>query len=191
MPQLWKLASAAQSRFAGRPVARSDNSRAPWLRSGFRLRANARRAPQLRCDSSVRARDGGDLLKVAKDVAVAVDVRLKNFPVVDAAPARRTGVSQDEARFDLVGRNRQPFATDAVGGQMNGADAAVERGIVILTAGGHMNQLRFDILRQLAQLFFIELAAGEAGEGSGGRDHERRRARDAGAGGRLGIGLEG
>ena len=41
------------------------------------------------------------------------------------------------------------------------ADAAVHRGIVVLASGRHFDDLRFDILRDLANLFDVVSGAGE------------------------------
>ena len=64
---------------------------------------------------------------------------------------------------------------NAVGVEVNGADSAVERGIVILATGGNLDDLRFDVLRDHAHLLEREVPVGEAGERGGGGDHERRR----------------
>ena len=84
---------------------------------------------------------------------------------------------------------RYCLAVNAVGVQMDGADSSIERWIVVLAAGGHLDDLGLDILRDDAHLLLREVAAGKAGQCGGGGDHQRRRSRNAGAGGRLGIGL--
>ena len=128
--------------------------------------------------------------KLRKTCFVAVDVSLEDLPVIDAGLARRSGVGEQKAHLDLFGRDRNGGAMDSVGIEMNGADAAVERGIVVLAAGGHADDLGLDVLGDDAQLFEIEIAAGEPRERGAGRDHERRGAGDARSGGGFGIRFE-
>ena len=122
-----------------------------------------------------RAGDFRDALEIAMHVFVAVDMRFKNFPIVYARLPGRTRVGQHEARFDFLRNDGNSFAVNAVGVKVNGADSAVERGIVILATGGNLDDLRFDVLRDHAHLLEREVPVGEAGERGGGGDHERRR----------------
>ncbi len=77
------------------------------------------------------------------------------------------------------------------GPKFNGANAAVQRRVVILHAGGHANDLRLDVLCNLANFFRAMTGAGKAIEGAGGGDHQRGRTGNPGAGGRFGIGPQG
>ena len=69
------------------------------------------------------ARNFDDALEVTEHSFVAVDVCLENLPIVDAGLARRTGVGQHKAGFDLFRRNRDRLAVDPVGIKMNRAGA--------------------------------------------------------------------
>ena len=73
---------------------------------------------------------------------------------------------------------------------MHGAHAAVHRGIVVLATGGNADQLRFDVLRDDANLFQIELAPVKRAKRGAGGDHQRRRAGDARPGRRFRIGFQ-
>src|SRR4051794_1174272 len=119
-----------------------------------------------------RARYSGDLLEIAENLFVPVDVSFENFPVVDARLPRRSGVGENEAGIDLVGSDGNGLAMDAVGLQMNCADSAIKSRIVILTSGGNADELRLNILRDHADLFQSDFASSEAGEGGSGCDHE-------------------
>ena len=122
-----------------------------------------------------RAGDFRDALEIAMHVFVAVDMRFKNFPIVYARLPGRTRVRKHEAGLDFLRNDGNSFAVNAVGVKVNGADSAVERGIVILATGGNLDDLRFDVLRDHAHLLEREVPVGEAGERGGGGDHERRR----------------
>src|SRR3954469_9921564 len=117
-------------------------------------------------------------------------MRFKNFPIVDARLPRRSGVSDNETRIELLSSDRNRLAMDTVGFEMNRVHPAVESGIVILASGRNADELRFHVLRDHANLFQRELAPGEAGESGSGGDNEGGRAGDAGAGRGFGVGLE-
>src|SRR4051794_39125911 len=110
------------------------------------------------------------------DVLVASDMRLEDLPIVYAGLARRSGVGDNEAPLNLFRRDWQGFAVDSVGLKMDGADATVERGIVILAASRYADELCFDVLRNDADLFAVEGMSGVGCERRGGCDHQRRRA---------------
>src|SRR5437016_4365538 len=74
--------------------------------------------------------------------------------------------------------------------EVDSTDSAIESGIVILTPGGHVDDLRFDVLGDHPHLLPGKHAAGEAGQSSGGSDHQGRGAGDARAGRRLRIGFD-
>ena len=79
---------------------------------------------------------------------------------------------------------------NAIDIELYGADAAVERGIVILASGGDADELGFDVLRDLADLLGRKLTPGKARERRSGGNHERRRAGDSGTGGGFGVSLK-
>src|SRR5215472_297542 len=60
-----------------------------------------------------------DAMEVAKHLAIAVDVRLKNPPVVDSRLARRARVSQHETLVQLFSLNLNGLVMNPVGGKMN------------------------------------------------------------------------
>ena len=60
-----------------------------------------------------RLGDVRNLLEVANDLLVAVDVLLEDLPVVDARLPRRAGVEEHEAACHLVGRDRNRLASHA------------------------------------------------------------------------------
>ncbi len=156
---------------AKRSVSPGDGDEAVDKRSGDGRRVAAAQLPLLPQESRGflpvgggegrphGARDGGDVLEVAQDAPVAVDVALEDLPVIDAALARRAGVGEDKAAVELGGIACNAVAMDAIDIEFDGTDAAVQRGIIILTSGGNTDELRFDVLRNLAELFRESLRA--------------------------------
>src|SRR5258706_8870629 len=120
-----------------------------------------------------------DLVEVAEHSPVAVDMRLKNFPIIDARLPRGSSVSKHEARLDLLCWHRDRLAMDAVRLEVDRIHAPVERRVVVLAARRDLDELRFHGLRDHADLFALELAPRPAGERRRGRDHQRRRAGNA------------
>ena len=78
---------------------------------------------------------------------------------------------------------------DSIRVQVDGADSPIKRRIVILASGGHIDDLRFNILRDDSHLLEREVVVGESGQGRRGRDHERRGTGNAGARRRLRVRL--
>ena len=76
-----------------------------------------------------------DLLEVAEDSLLAIDVRFEDFPVVDSGLAWRSCVHQNKARFDVFGRYGNRLPVNAVYIEMNRVHATVKRGVIILTSG--------------------------------------------------------
>ena len=135
------------------------------------------------------ARNFDDALEVSEHPLVSVDVRLEDFPIVDAGLPRRACVSQNKAGFEFLRSDCHRFAVDAVGIEMNRAGSSIERGIVILATGRHLDDLGLDVLGNHAHLLEREIAPGKAGQCGGAGDHERGRSGNAGTGRRLGIRL--
>ena len=98
-----------------------------------------------------------NLGEILDDPCVAVNVLLEDLPVVDARLPRRAGVEQHEALVHFVQRRRDALAAGRRPVEMNGVDAAVHGGIVVLAAGGNADQLRFDVLRDHADLLHVEV----------------------------------
>ena len=91
--------------------------------------------------------------EIALHFAIAIDVGLGHFPIIDAGIAGRAGVAEHDAAIEIVKIHRNRDAPYAGRSQFDGADAAVQRRVVILHARGHANDLRFHVLRNLADLF--------------------------------------
>src|SRR5258708_3819264 len=129
--------------------------------------------------------DLGNTLKVAEDLAIAVNVRFEDLPIVNARLPGRSGISQDKTAIQLFRRKLDGFTKDAVNLETNCAQASVESRIVILTSSRNFDQLCLHVLRDHADLFAVELASGKAGQRGGGRNHQCRRSGDPRANGRF------
>src|SRR5882724_2051244 len=79
---------------------------------------------------------------------------------------------------------------DAIGIEVNRADAAIQRRIVILASRGDFDQLGFHVLGDDANLFAVELLARIASQSRGGSDHQRGRAGNTRSGRRLRVCLD-
>ena len=121
---------------------------------------------------------------------VAIDMSLKDFPVVNARFPRRSGVSQDESGFNFAWIDGHGLPTYPVGAQVNGADTSIQRRIVVLAAGGHLDNLRFDILGNHAYLLEPELVLCETGKRRRCRHHKRGGTRDSRPGRRFRMCLQ-
>src|SRR5439155_14223711 len=99
-------------------------------------------------------RDGGvsNPLEAIEDAAIAVDVALGDLPVVGAGIARRAGISEDDAPFELVRIHVEADAPYTVGAKLDGRDAAVQRRPIILHAGRHPDRLTLHVHRDLEQM---------------------------------------
>src|SRR5206468_7843193 len=91
-------------------------------------------------------------LEIPEYAPVAVDVRLEDLPIIDPRFARSAGVSQHEPRFNLLRKDRNCLTVNPVGVEVDCAHAAIERGIVVLASGRHLNDLRLYVLRYDAHL---------------------------------------
>src|SRR5262249_47700613 len=115
------------------------------------------------------------------DRGVAVDVALRDVPVVDAGVARRVGVGERDPLLQLRRRDVDRHAADAVDAELDGRDAAVVRRAIVLRAGRHLDRLRVAVHRNLEDPVGRPVAAAPGVERAADGDVERRRARDAGA----------
>jgi len=148
------------------------------------------------------ASDFADSLEIAKYAAVTVNVALEHLPVIDSALARSPSVGEDKAPINLISIAGDLLTMNAIYIQVHGADTAVERGIVILTASRDTDELSFDVLHNFPNLLAGELPSGKARQCRRRSDHKRRGPGDSGAGwgfgmslnmkagGRLGAGIE-
>src|SRR6266700_3709834 len=135
------------------------------------------------------AGDLSDTLKVMEDLLVAVDVRLEDLPVVNARLARHSGIGQNKALVQVLRGHAHNSMMNAVRIKMYGAYASVERRIVVLTSGGDLDQLRFHVLRDHAELLSIQLFSGIACQCRRGGHHQRGRAGYTRSGRRLRAGF--
>src|SRR5690349_4944396 len=133
------------------------------------------------------ARNFADLPEVVEDALVAVDVGLEDFPIVDARLSRRSGVNQHESRLNVCRRDRDRLSVNAVNVQVNRVHSAVQSWVVVLTAGRYADQLGFDVLRNLANLFSIDFAIGELRECCDGHNHQCGGSRDSSSGRRFRV----
>ena len=137
------------------------------------------------------AGEGDDFVEVTEDVAVAVDMGLEHFPVVDAGLAGRAGIGEQEAHLDFFRRDGHGSAANAIGIEIDGADAAVEGGIIILAAGGHADDLSLDVLGESTRSFSRSKSRPvKRARAAQVAIMRARRTGDASAGGRFGIGFE-
>src|SRR5260370_11396919 len=99
-------------------------------------------------------------------------MRLEDFTVVDAVLARFAGVSDHHTALELVEIDTQFDAMFAAGRQFDGSSAAKRRGIVILRAGGNVDDNGF---RVAANVDPVDLALPCSGEtvkrGANGYSH--------------------
>ena len=100
-------------------------------------------------------RNGGDAVEVATHLGVAVDMRLGNLPIVDAGIARLAGVGEHDAGGQVARIDGHGFAGDSRRSQFDRTHPTVHGWVIILGAGGHLNDLRFDVLRDFSQ--FLEV----------------------------------
>ena len=110
---------------------------------------------------------------------------LGDLPVVRAGVARRARVGEHDSLLELSRVDVERDPPDAVHPELDGRDAAVQRGTVVLHAGRHADRLALDVHRDLQQALSIRSAPGPARQGAARRDGQRRRAGDAGAGRRF------
>src|SRR5208337_7701 len=127
--------------------------------------------------------------EVALYFAVSVDVGFGDFPIVDTGIARRARVAQNDALIEVVEIHWYRDAPHARGSQLDGADAAIKRRVVILHARWNADDLRFHVLRDFADLLRAMAGAGESVERARARDHECRRSGDDRTRGSFGIRL--
>src|SRR5262249_1026803 len=76
---------------------------------------------------------------------LAVDVRLENFPVVDARLPRLAGVAKYEAPFEFACVEAQFNTAFATGRKFDGSGAAECRRIVVLRSGGNFDDDPFRV----------------------------------------------
>ena len=76
-------------------------------------------------------------------------------------------------------------APGLAGVELEGRDAAVHGGPIILQAGRHLDHLGLDVLGDVEQRLGLEVLPGETGQRAADRDVEGRRPGNAGAGRRL------
>src|SRR5688572_24236845 len=100
-------------------------------------------------------RDLRNAFEIAEDRFVAVDVRLGYFPVIDAGVARLAAVGKHGPAVEIIQVDLDRPSANAGHRQFNRTDAAIHRRVIVLTAGRHAYDLRFDVLSDLANLFDV------------------------------------
>src|SRR5689334_20679369 len=106
-----------------------------------------------------RRRGVANALEAVEHVAVAVDMLLRNLPVVGAGIARLAGVAEHQPRLQFRNLDIQRDAADAVDVQFERGNAAVQRRPVILQPGRDADRLRLDVHRHLQQRFRFVMRA--------------------------------
>src|SRR6202030_4593820 len=99
-------------------------------------------------------RNVGDFLHAVLYRALAVNVRFKNFPVVDAMLAWLTGVADHDAPFQLIQIQAQLYAMLSARGQFDGRRATKRRRIMVLRSGGHADNYCFRVAADMNPVFF-------------------------------------
>ncbi len=120
-----------------------------------------------------------DALETVEDVAIAVDVALRDLPVVRPREVRRARIGEHDAALQLRRIDVDRDALDAVRPQLDGRDAAVVRRPVVLQAGRHVDDLRLDVHGDRQELLAVDLQPGPFGERAAHGDVQRRRSGDA------------
>src|SRR5205807_2363891 len=118
------------------------------------------------------AGDRGNGFKILEYPGFSVEVVLKYLPVIDAGLSRSAGISQHKAPIQLFRRNRDRLTMDAINVEADRVYAAIERWIIILASGRHLDQLRFYVLRDHPDFFTVKLAPGKASQRGGSGNHQ-------------------
>src|SRR5262245_4784620 len=135
------------------------------------------------------AHSGGrvtNTLEAVEHVPIAVDMFLRDFPVVRSRVARLARVAQDDSAFELAKVDLERNAVDAIDIEFERSDPSVERRPVVLQPGRNGNRLRFDVHRDLQQCLRLVMPSIPFRKRAAYRHVECRRARYACACRRLG-----
>jgi len=89
------------------------------------------------------------------------------------------GVVQEEAIREVVDRKPDVVMCRRAGLEVQRGEAAVDRRVVILDAGGDAEEARLEIADRVDQQFAFECRAGDLGERADERDRQRLRSAEA------------
>jgi hypothetical protein len=128
-----------------------------------------------------RDRDVANARETLLHAAIAVDVTLGHFPVVDAGIPRGVRVGEREARLQFLGADVERHAAHAVDAEFDGRDPPVIRRPIVLDAGWNIDRLRLHVHRDLEDLIGAPPSAAPGVERAAHRDIERGGSGDAGA----------
>jgi hypothetical protein len=104
---------------------------------------------------------------------------LGDLPIVRAGAARGSGVSEDDPAVEVGWVDLQRDAAHAVGPQLDGGNAAVERRAIILHPGRHANRLALEVHGGLQEIVIAIRRMRPAGQGAAGSDRQCRRSADS------------
>src|SRR4051812_34638859 len=102
-----------------------------------------------------RDRGIADAFEGVEHLAIAVDVLLGDLPVVRPRVAGRAGVGEHDAALELARIDVESEPLDAVDAQLDGGDATVQRGPVILDPGRDLDRLALHVHGGEQQVFRI------------------------------------
>src|ERR1700682_3813615 len=132
----------------------------------------------------------GDFLHAVLYRELAINVRLKNFPVIDAMLPWLAGVAHYDAAFQLIQVQAQLHAMLSPRGQLDGRRAAKGWRIVVLRSRGHADNYRFRVAADMNPVFFTLARSSKAIQRGTNRHRHGAGAADAGASRGFGIGSE-
>src|SRR5471030_2357702 len=115
----------------------------------------------------------------------------KNFPIVDAVLARLAGVADHDAALEFIEIHAQLYAALAARREFYGRGATERGRIMVLRAGGDVDDDGFGVAADVDPVFLTLTSAGKAiKRGANGHRH-RAGATDARARGSFRIGRQG
>ena len=98
----------------------------------------------------------GDVTNLSEeidDLLVAIEMALRDLPVIDPRVAGFSRVSQDDSLFELTRVERQRLMPYAGWSQLHADETPVHRGSVVLRAGGNPQHLCLEVEGEGDQLF--------------------------------------
>src|SRR2546423_3837765 len=129
-----------------------------------------------------KLRDFRDAREVGEHFLVAVDVRAKHVPIIDGGFAGLAGIAEHDSALELGEIDAQFGAALTAGRQLDGRSSAKRRWIMILCAGGDVNNDGFGVTADVNPIGFalarsgvaVERRADGYGHGAGTTDARAR-----------------